>query len=124
MSCDWSLHCLDCDETLRFNDLNHWDEQMSALAKSGPAIAAFAPVIEALYKAGASPTLHLAWSRAEIDFKWFVVHGSHRLVPIDEYGRCLDECGVIFTCGACQHEQKCRRKQKHEGQHDHRREDR
>jgi hypothetical protein len=91
---------------------------MMALAKVGPQIADLAPVVRSLGEASYSDVrLLLRYNDASVDFEWFAKHGRHRLMAVDEYGRCFDECGECFTYCECKHQRKCHRPRNHDGLH-------
>lgn len=112
VSCDWRIWCLDCEEENYFSDANHQEELMRKLIEQAPAIVAFAPALRAL---GGDVKFETYYGSVDPD--WFEKHAGHRLVPRDEYGRCLDECGTRTTCSACEHPDRCRLPTKHEGEH-------
>ncbi len=119
MSTDWDVYCLDCEDEHGFYDANHQRDMMRSLATMGPQLAAFAPTMRALktMQAYTDVALHLQHDRYPVDFDWFEKHGTHRLIARDEYGHNDDECGTYFKCGACTHQQQCRRAKEHEGDH-------
>jgi len=123
MSCYWDLRCLDCEVDHGFDNLNHEDKLMMSLAKIGPQLADLAPVLETLRDAAYSDVrLFLRYNDAPVDFAWFAKHGRHRLMAVDEYGRCRDECGEHYTYCECKHRRMCRRPKGHDGLHDENRE--
>ena len=119
MSTDYDVRCLDCGVDHGFYDANHERDLMMHVAKCGPELAAMAPLIAKL-RAGVicgDVNLKLGYDRWPVDFAWFEKHGSHRLIAVDEYGRCVDECGDYFACDACAHRKLCRRPKGHVGEH-------
>jgi hypothetical protein len=123
MSCDWDLFCLDCNEAHGFDDLNHWDDTLALVAKHGPALADACAALLSLREACRVEETG-AWrielelnlrTYARVNLEWFVKHGRHRILPKDEYGRLLDECGKYYTCPACKTQKKCRRTTNHGG---------
>lgn len=121
MSCDYDVYCIDCDDAHGFRDANHEDRLMAGLCKLGPQIAAVAPLMRAIDAIEGAiyidAHLHLQHDRYPIDFAWFEVHGNHRLLVRDEYGRCTDECAEYYQCETCAHRKCCRRTKGHDGGH-------
>lgn len=118
MSTDWDVWCLDCEKAHGFYDANHMSDLMIGLAKLGPALGAFAKTMREIGSIqGSDPSLPLQFDRLRVNFEWFEVHGSHRLIARDEYGRCFDECGEHYSYCECKHQRRCRRPMKHEGLH-------
>lgn len=96
MSTDWNIECMDCRDVLRFSDANHRSDLMQALIAHAPAIAAFNELAcdERIW------TLDISTGYGCLDTGWFKTHLGHRLVPVNEYGSYLDECGEEFKCSA------------------------
>ncbi len=119
MSCDWDVRCIDCSVNHGFDDANHQSELMVCLARLGPKLADMAVVIREIEASSLwmNATILLGVDRWRLDFAWFATHGAHRLVAVDEYGHCFDECGEDYSCEACQHRATCRRQKGHEGPH-------
>lgn len=111
MSCDFDVFCLDCNANLGLQDWNRRSNEVQALIANAPAIAALAPLARSGF------TLEHFDRNVPIEF--FAKHLGHRLLPRDEYGGFLDECGAQFAClGACgNHWLTCRLVRDHEGQH-------
>lgn len=97
MSTDWNIYCVDCGETLKFNDANHIDKEMRVLCKHAAAIAALAPMFQEMKEvAWNGMCLSLPYgSYGSVEPDWFARHLGHRLRPINEYGYCDDECGEM-----------------------------
>ncbi len=95
---------MDCEDSAPISDANHADRAMLDIIANRDAIAALAPV-------GAEVKILGYWISPE----WFAKHAGHRLIPRDEYGRCLDECGKDMRCGACPATYRCRLPEKHDG---------
>lgn len=112
MSTNWYVHCLDCQDTHRFDGANHLDEEMATLCKHADAIAAIAPLID---EAGIS--IDLRTSVGNINPDWFVRHKRHKLIPINEYGAVLGQCATRVDCG-CGSRQRCTLNAGHDGPHD------
>jgi hypothetical protein len=110
MSTDWNVHCLDCNDTYRFDEPNHMLDLMRSLVKHAPAIAALAPLMA---ECGDGVRMETYYGR--IDPSWFAAHAGHHLVPKDQYGRCDDECGEYIACSACGARHRCRLLPKHTG---------
>lgn len=127
MSCDYDVHCLDCRSNAGFDDSNHADKEMRALARMGPGLKFIAQGILAFEKSLKENSQEYTWLEPnfrlrdswgwKFDAKWWAEHGDHRLVAIDEYGRCDDECAERFDCKECGHAKWCRRTKGHEGDH-------
>ena len=120
MSCDWDIRCLDCNVNHGFGDANHEDDLMMALVKIAPEIAALHPTmkkLDATYERVRSATSLTINGRYSIYTEWFAAHAGHRLIAVDEYGRCYDECGEYYSYCECGHRRTCRRKTGHEGRH-------
>jgi len=125
MSCDWDVYCLDCKKEYGFYDANHQDKLMRELARLGPHIKKICELMPALVALGDPP--HNLYcnpqivlddgSRFRLTFGWWALHGDHRLVARDEYGRCDDECGEHFSCDSCGSSKCCRRAKGHDGDH-------
>lgn len=126
MSCDWDVRCLDCEDNAGFDDSNHDVEAMRTLAKRGFELATLGRAWLALEKSLEGergyfePRMKLrdasyGWS---INAIWWVQHGHHRLVAVDEYGQCDDECSERFECKTCHHTEWCKRVKGHDGEHD------
>ncbi len=109
MSCDWNIKCLDCDETLHFNDANHQDKLMTDIIRHRDAIVAIAPLLK-------SGDVELRTYYGQIDTDWFFKHRGHRLRPIDEYGALLGQCNERVTC-SCGAQHRCKLDVEHEGAH-------
>lgn len=97
---------------------------MMSLVKLAPEIAALHPAMKKLapigYSFGADLTIN---ERYRIDTAWFAEHAGHRLIAVDEYGRCYDECGEYFSYCDCEHRRKCRRTSGHADRHHDERDD-
>jgi hypothetical protein len=125
MSCDWDVRCLDCEVDAGFDDTNHAVDAMRALAKRGPELAALGAAFLALSKSleGERGYFEPRMSLRELsygwnlDAAWWVKHGRHQLVAVDEYGRCDDACNERFDCKTCHHTEWCKRVKGHEGDH-------
>ena len=113
MSTDWNVHCVDCNDTLRFDDANHQDQLMQLLCTHADAIASLAPLfVEAT---GQDLELRTFWGR--VDPAWFLRHRGHRLVPISEYGDLLTQCIELVRC-ECGSMRRCTRDRGHDGDHE------
>jgi hypothetical protein len=56
--------------------------------------------------------------QGHIDVAWLSVHGTHKLVPIDEYGRLATQCPERVKCpGDCGYWIDCKLDLGHEGAH-------
>ena len=127
MSCDWDVRCIDCGSDAGFDDANHALDEMRAFAKAGPELArlakAWLDLEEAMKKTAAWSgfdgfiTLRDTSYGRRLAPKWWAEHGSHRLVAVNEYGQCDDECGAWFKCGTCEHSMTCRLPTNHQGDH-------
>lgn len=125
MSCDWDVHCLDCESDHGFYDANHQDKLMRELAKLGPTIKKMCELMSVLDDLGRPPLNLYCEPRIQLDdggrlrlaARWWVEHGDHRLVARDEYGRCDDECGEFYNCDSCGTSKCCRRTKNHDGDH-------
>lgn len=82
MSRDWNVACLDCKSVDRYNDANHREELMRAIAKNSSAIAALAPLMAELPHGD----IELRTFYGSVDVDWHVRHNAHKLVIISEYG--------------------------------------
>lgn len=110
MSCRWDAYCLDCQESAGLeNGWNHASDDVLALCKHAHFLAQIRPRLGGNFEL-------MRWS-SEVPLDWFAKHAQHRLVPRDEYGRCLDECGASFACAGCGHRERCHRKTGHDGDH-------
>lgn len=112
MSCDWHIRCVDCNETHRFDDANHCDDDMRVLIKHAAALAGF---VELQAELGDRFQITLA-CYGSIDASWFAKHRGHRLQPIDEYGRLDTQCHGYADCDAG-HSHPCRLDLGHDGSH-------
>ena len=112
MSTDWHVHCVDCNVSHTFDDANHQDRLMLLLIKHADAIASLA----ALQSEDRSIELRTLWG--QIEANWFLNHRGHTLMPIDEYGRLLDQCHERVTC-ECTMVWPCTLKLGHDGPHRH-----
>jgi hypothetical protein len=117
MSCDWDVMCLDCNSHHGFSDANHQSDLMADLAKLGSELAKLGPILNHLSKVTNQVLVQIGYSSYTLDYKWFEKHGNHRLVAVDEYGGCLDECGEWFRCNHCETQQRCKRSPYHDGPH-------
>jgi hypothetical protein len=113
VSTDWYVHCRDCDDTHRFEEANHLDEEMASLCKHAAAIAGLAP----LFKEVIDLNISLYGTCSRIDPAWFAAHLGHRLIPISEYGHLLDQCLEYVAC-ACGSSMRCTKDLGHDGDHD------
>lgn len=113
MSTDWNVHCVDCNDTLGFNDANHQDELMALLCKHGDAIAALADLMR-----DGRFDVKLETYYGAIDADWFATHKGHKLVPISEYGDLLTDCAEYVTC-SCEARYRCTLERGHAGEHEH-----
>lgn len=118
MSTDWDVRCLDCAENHGFEDANHEVQLMVTVARSGRKLAQLAGVVRKIQESTHSDvSLKLGLDRLRVDLAWFEKHGTHRLIAVNEYGRCFDECGIYFSCGECHRDRQCHRPDGHEGEH-------
>lgn len=125
MSCDWDLYCLDCKSYHGFDDTNHCVKEMRALATFGPQFqkvcTAWKEALPTLYTAAVAwfePKIMLRESYGwHLNVEWWIAHGAHRLVPIDEYGHTDDECGEKYVCPACNETKYCTRAKGHAPPH-------
>ena len=120
MSCDWDVRCLDCGEDLGISNANHAVELMRVIIAHAKEIAAVDSFMKATDRAGYFIDFHFG-SGSLIQTAWFAKHAAHRLVPVDEYGKIDDECGMRITCPACGKDDHCRRLAGHDGDHSHNR---
>lgn len=119
MSCSWDVWCLDCEDGAGLDE-NHSPDLMLAIIRHVHAFAALAEAFDDLQAdshAVAYPTLRVRGDHAYVHPQWFAKHHTHRLVPRDEYGHCLDECEVRFRCCGCDRDDHCRLPKGHEGPH-------
>lgn len=114
MSCDWSVHCLDCQATHRFGDANHQEDVMLLLCKHAAAIAGLAGLVAEPALQGWGVGISTPWG--SVDPAWFRDHLGHRLAPINEYGQILGRCSEWVTC-ECGTVHPCAREQGHDGEH-------
>ena len=115
MSCDWDVWCLDCEEGLGLSDWNHKSDAMLDIIRARDALAALADVRPDAYASGFE-----YWGSYKdlVPVGFFAKHRGHRLIPRDEYGQCLDECGETIVCSHCKlGNSRCRLPEKHEGPH-------
>lgn len=118
MSCDWNVHCIDCNETHRFDDANHMVGLMRFLVAHAGEIAAMAPFFRAARaNVDASNIEQPRVYQGRIDPEWFEKHAGHRLAPISEYGDIDGTCGEWFPCGDCGHKAPCSLDRDHPGGH-------
>lgn len=113
MSTDWHIKCVDCDDVHRFDDANHRDDEMVMLIRHADSIAAIAEL-------QAEGVFQIDWTYGHygrVDAAWFKRHLGHQLMPIDEYGRLLDQCHDYVYCGECGTQHKCALKLNHDGPH-------
>lgn len=116
MSTDWHVHCLDCGDTHRFDDANHRENLMALFCKHAAAIGGLAPLIA---EAGVDDVqLKAGYGYGTIDAGWFAKHATHRLAPIDEYGRLTGKCIHDATRGACTVAHRCKLDHDHTGDHE------
>ena len=52
-----------------------------------------------------------------IDTAWFRQHLGHNLLPVNEYGRLLNQCHDYAPCDDCEHRYPCVLEDGHEGPH-------
>jgi hypothetical protein len=109
VSTDWNIRCVDCGDTHHFNDANHQNRLMLDILSHQEAIAAIAPLLR-------TGDVELETFYGNIDAAWFAKHLGHNLLPIDEYGRLLDQCHECAKC-SCGFEHPCTLPAKHEGEH-------
>ena len=112
MSCDWNIHCVDCNATHEFDDANHQDELMLHICRHADAIASIADLMTG--KDGR--WIELRTSYGQIEPAWFKRHMGHNLMPISEYGDLLDQCGEYVRC-SCGSSRRCTGKLGHDGEH-------
>lgn len=116
MSCDWDVYCIDCDKEMGLQDWNHASDEVARVIAARDSLAA-------VYRAlGDDVRVSLEYDHRFVFTKFLADHEGHRLIPRDEYGECLDECGARFKCNACGHSKMCRRREKHAGEHSEKRE--
>lgn len=111
MSTDWNVHCVDCNDTHRFNDANHMDDLMWTLCKHADVIAGLAPLLASNRD---DVELRTYWGR--IDADWFAQHKGHKLVPISEYGDLATQCPEYVDC-KCGTTRRCTLEREHTGEH-------
>lgn len=118
MSCDWNVKCLDCNEITDFSDANHATDLMLSLIKNAKGLAVVHDVISMIcaetsyaYYEGMRISSH------RIPTEFFAKHHDHKMVPINEYGECLDECAERYKCACCETTLKCCLPTGHEGAH-------
>jgi hypothetical protein len=115
MSTDWNVHCLDCNNTLHFDDANHQLGLMRALCRHAKAIAPLAELVE---DPDVGWAVDLRTSYGPIDPRWFKQHATHRLAPISEYGDLDGECGERIVCAHCDRSSVgCTLERGHDGEH-------
>lgn len=113
MSADWDVYCLDCEEGAGIENASCMAVEMMALCRKAAALAELMDLAEDIdgFELKIAPY-------ASVPVSWFLVHAKHRLVPRDEYGRCLDDCGESIRCDCCGSlGRRCRLPMGHEGPH-------
>jgi hypothetical protein len=110
MSTDWNIHCVDCNDTLTFNDANHCDTEMATIIRHADVIAALVPLMNDL-----GHWIEFKSYYGDIDPRWFAQHRGHRLRPISEYGHFLEQCATYVKCG-CGSSQRCKLDDGHVGE--------
>jgi hypothetical protein len=118
MSTSYDVHCRTCDEAHGFFDTDRQEALMADLIRCAPLIAACAPFERAMGRDYPSPRLRFDGERyGSISAEWFEKHLGHDLAVRDEYGGFSDECCEWFRCPSCGHQERCRKPQKHDGEH-------
>ena len=80
--------------------------------------------IAALAELQSGGDFEIRWTYGEygrVDAMWFRRHLRHNLIPIDEYGRLLDQCHEHVYCGECNNRHDCALKLGHDGPHERKR---
>lgn len=115
MSCDWDVYCVDCAQYLGVPDWNHADQSCVSLIALRDELAT---MHELALKLHPEFEVRVSWYGCKtIDLLFFVEHRGHKLAPIDECGRLLDECSQTFYCVACGNGETCRLPAGHDGEH-------
>jgi hypothetical protein len=117
MGTSYAPYCLDCDSEHYLDDYRDV-ASLQTVIKQAKSLAALAPLMADLHSTWADAAFYLNHQRDRIDFAWFAKHAEHRLTVRDEYGKCVEECGEYFPCGACGHRKRCMRLAGHDGDHD------
>lgn len=110
MSNDWDVRCVDCGVSHGFHDANHQEDLMLTLCANAAAIAGLAPLLDA------ERWIELKVAHyGDVDVRWFARHASHKLVPVDEYGRLLGQCRKYVACSECSTQHHCKLDADHDG---------
>ncbi len=136
MSTAWNVLCLTCEEkekegrrlqsfypVLPANGHDYTLSGAQDLIDAAELFAAFAERRHALHLRVSFFQVRQDHGTA-IDVRWFLEHRGHHLIPRDEYGVCLGECGSQRGFPRDGTDAICRRPAKHAGAHSERREER
>jgi len=96
MSCNWDVHCLDCNEDAGMS-VNHGDGTMRRLVDNRERIEPLGDLLsaEGIWSLG------LTVNGEDVIVNFFAEHRGHRLVPQNEYGEFDTPCGKSFNCPIC-----------------------
>jgi len=92
---------------MHFDSSNHAEEAMHEIIAMTQAIA--------LPLNGDFTLVH--YRVGTIDVAWLKEHGTHKLVPIDEYGRLATQCHERVECSGCGRSTNCVGELGHDGEH-------
>jgi hypothetical protein len=96
MSCNWDVHCIDCDMDAGMS-VNHGDKLMRLLVDRRSAL-------EGLEDLGTTDKvwdvrLHVNGEHVPVAF--FKEHRGHMIVPLNEHDELDIPCGRTFDCPIC-----------------------
>jgi hypothetical protein len=95
MSCEWNIHCVDCDADAGM-PVNHGDGLMRGLIDRRGAIERLADLLTST-----SWSLGLTVDGVDVPVRFFAAHAGHRLEPLNEYGEFDGRCDQSFECVCC-----------------------
>lgn len=124
MSLYWDIGCKDCKLVSGLYNLNHGEQRLQELCKQASRIftildAPEKPAIVSALESMAdmdSGTGNSLYGVASL-MTFFKDHASHRILPIDQYHRWLDQCAAGYECPTCKQRQNCVLPHNHEGRH-------
>jgi hypothetical protein len=106
MSTTWDIRCRTCKDDLGLEE--HGEGGIFDLIAAAKSLAAL--------PAGFGLSVESDCG-SHLDLDWFRKHAEHDLIPINEYGRESGQCGDRVRCECCGTYNRCRRPDKHEGDH-------
>lgn len=120
MSCYWDIYCKTCDECLVDCNVNHGEEdllrvcldvipRLIGLAKLLPGLEVSLESLGVFSTCGNERFLRLGI---------LIGHEDHVILPKNEYGAYVAECGESRKCPTCGGEVICRAKRGHPGDHE------